>query len=223
MDEEVKTTDEVSDFESKVAKKDTEEKIGENLKMEKAGEKIKAESKGKKQASMKLIFAAMALSMLIAIFWNNLTFLKEIIHSLLNPTAGALLSWNLTWGMMVIVLILTTITTLIQKYTTDQEAIRELKEKQKEISRRAQEHKDNPQKMMEINKEGFPLMGQMFKLSMRAFTYTAIPLILFFRWFVDTFNTLGSPEFFGFLSWFWFYLIFSMIFSSILRKIFKVV
>jgi len=176
-----------------------------------------------KQASMKPVFFVLIISMLIAVFWNSASFISGPIHAILDPTAGALLRWNVTWGMLILVLVLTYITTLVQKYTTDQKTIRELKAKQKEISQRAKEHSHDPQKMMEINKEGFPIMGQLFKLSARAMAYTGVPLILFFRWFVDTFNTMDSPKFFGFLSWFLFYLIFSLIFSSILRKTMDIV
>ena len=63
---------------------------------------------------------------------------------------------------------------------------------------------------------------------MPAMIFTGIPFILFFRWFMDFFTAIeeatGAPvRFFGFLSWFWFYLIFTIIISSVLRKWFDVV
>lgn len=176
-----------------------------------------------KEGSFKPVIIVLGISMIIALFWDSLTFISSPIHAILNPSAGALLSWNVTWGMIIIITILTAITTLIQKYTTDQDTIRELKAKQKEIGERAKAHSHDPQKMMEINKEGFPLMGQLMKLSMRAMAFTGIPLILFFRWFMDIFETMGDPKFFGFLGWIWFYLIGSLIIGSVFRKIFKVV
>jgi uncharacterized membrane protein (DUF106 family) len=59
---------------------------------------------------------------------------------------------------------------------------------------------------------------------MRPLLYTAIPFVLFFRWFADYFSNpfFAAFRFFGFLSWFWFYLIGSIIFSSIFRKVLKV-
>ena len=84
-------------------------------------------------------------------------------------------------------------------------------------------YKDHPEKLMELQKKQFEFIPKTMKLSMRAIVFTGIPFILFFRWFMDFFTAIGDPKFFGFLSWFWFYLIFSIIFSSILRKIFKVV
>jgi uncharacterized membrane protein (DUF106 family) len=74
----------------------------------------------------------------------------------------------------------------------------------------------------ELSMKSLKFVGPMFKLSMRPIIYTAIPIILLFRWFTDYFS-LVDFKFFGFLSWFWFYLLGSIIFSSVLRKVFNVV
>jgi uncharacterized membrane protein (DUF106 family) len=175
-----------------------------------------------KKGSFKPVIIALIISMLIALFWNSLVFLKNFVHAILNPTAGALISWNLHIGMLLIVFILTLITTLIQKYGTDQEALKELKKVQKEAQKEMRECRDDPKKLMELQKKSFESLPQTFKLSMRSFAYTAIPLLLFFRWFMDFFQSINNPKFFGFLGWFLFYLLFSIIFSSILRKALKV-
>ena len=62
------------------------------------------------------------------------------------------------------------------------------------------------------------MMGTQMKLSMRTIVYTGIPFVLFFRWFEDFFLTIGSPKFFGFLGWFWFYFLAILLFSAILKK-----
>jgi hypothetical protein len=72
--------------------------------------------------------------------------------------------------------------------------------------------------MAEYNKKNMEMIPQQFKLNMGSWAYTMIPFVLFFRWFSDYFLVLGNPKFFGFMGWFWFYLISSIIFSSILRK-----
>ena len=89
-------------------------------------------------------------------------------------------------------------------------------------------YKDHPEKVAELSKKQLEFIPKTFKLTSRAVMFTGIPFILFFRWFTDVFTvmevTTGAPiKFFGFLGWFWFYLIFTMVFSSILRKTFKVV
>ena len=180
-------------------------------------------NKEAKEGSFKPIIIVMILSLVIAGFWDSAPFLKNAVHSVLNPSLGVLLNWNLTWGMMLIVLLISVLTTLIQKYATDQETLKEMKKEQKILQEEMKKYRDHPEKLMELQKKQFEFLPKTMKLSMRAIMYTGIPFILFFRWFWDVFTALGEPKFFGFLSWFWFYLIFVMIFSSILRKVFNVV
>ena len=176
-----------------------------------------------KEGSFKGIFIVMIISLLIAFLWNNSSFIKNTAHSVLDPSVGLLLNWNITWGMAIIVLIISVATTLIQKYATDQKTLREMKKEQKSLQEEMKKYREHPEKMMELQKKQMEFIPKMLKISMRPVIYTAIPLILFFRWFMDFFTTAGDPKFFGFLSWFWFYLILSLIFSSILRKLLKVV
>ena len=176
-----------------------------------------------KEGSFKGIFIVMIISLMIAFFWESISWIRNGAHAILNPTAGVLLDWNLTMGMLVIVLFIAILMTLIQKYATDQKTLREMKKEQKVLQGEIKEAREHPEKMMELQKKQFAFLPRMMKLSMRTMVYTAIPLILFFRWFMDYFDVLGNVKFFGFLSWFWFYLLGSIIFSSILRKIFKVV
>jgi uncharacterized membrane protein (DUF106 family) len=171
-----------------------------------------------KQGSFKPIIIALMISMAIAIFWDSFKPIRNAVHLVLDPSLGWLLNWNLTIGMLIIVGILSLITTIIQKYTTDQKSLRDIKSQQKALQEEMKKHKDNPQKLMELQKKSFEFIPQTFKLSMGAMVYTAIPLILFFRWFMDYFTLAGDPKFFGFMGWIWFYLIGSIIFSSIYRK-----
>ena len=182
-------------------------------------------SKNKKESGFGIIFLVMLASMLIALFWDKMPFIKNSVNAILIPSAGALITWNLNLGMLIIVFILTLVITLIQKYATDQETLKELKKEQKEIQKEMKKFKHHPEKVIELQRKNFESVPKMMKLSMRGIIFTAVPLILFFRWFSDFFNTLGNPKFLGFdwMSWFWFYIIFSMIFSSILRKILDVV
>src|SRR3989344_815419 len=164
----------------------------------------------------------MIVSLIIAVMWDSLRLVKDSVHSALDPSAGALLNWNTTWGMLIIILILSIITTLLQKYTTDQATLRELRKQQKEIQKEIKKHRDNPQKVMELQRSSLPASMKMMQLSMRSAFYTIIPFILLFRWFLDYFATIPDFRFFGFISWFWFYLIFAIIFGSIQRKMFNV-
>jgi uncharacterized membrane protein (DUF106 family) len=198
-------------------------------KVETPQEKVKEVFSGKnKEGSFKPIIFVMIASMAIAAFWDKIPFIKESVHSVLNPSAGWLLTWNLEWGMILIVLFISLFTTLVQKYATDQKAIRELRKEQKILQEEMKKYKENPAKVAELSKKQLEFIPRTFKLTSRSIMFTGIPFILFFRWFNDFFANMeiiaGEPiKFFGFMSWFWFYLVFVMIFSSILRKTMKVV
>ena len=175
-----------------------------------------------KEGGWGLIFLILTASIIIATLWNSFPLFKENAHAILNPTAGKLLEWNLNYGMIAIVFLITLIMTFVQKYATDQATLKELKDEQKKIQEETKKFKDHPEKLLELQKKQMEFFPIMMKHSMRPIIYTGIPIVLFFRWFMDVFTEMGNPKFFGIFSWFWFYLILSIIFSIILRKVFKV-
>jgi len=175
-----------------------------------------------KEGSFKPLIIILFISLGIASLWNTFPIIKDSVHKILDPSAGALLNWNITYGFLVLIFILTLITTLAQKYLTDQKTMREMKAEQKKLSDEMKKFRHDPEKMMELQKEFTKFMMPMMKLGMRPMVFTGVPLILFFRWFMDIFTTMGNPKFWIF-SWFWFYLIMSIVISSILRKFLKVV
>ena len=179
--------------------------------------------KSAKEGSMKTFFIVMLVSLAIASLWEPVPIIKNTVHAILNPSAGALLSWNLTGGFLILILIVSFLTVIIQKYTTDQDTLKEIRKEQKILQEEMKKYRDNPQKMMELNKKSMEFIPKTMKLTTRSIAYTAIPLILLFRWFMDIFVELGNPKFFNFFSWFWFYLISFMVLSSVIKKILKVV
>jgi len=94
--------------------------------------------------------------------------------------------------------------------------MKEIKEKQKRLKEEMKIHKDNPQKMMEINKQMMEDFPKQMKQSMKISVITIIPLLLLFNWLRPTFTqtTLAT-------NWIWWYIIASLIFSIVLRKVFK--
>ena len=169
-----------------------------------------------------LLMIVMIVSTVIALLWDEIPFISNTVHFALNPTFGYILNINLTIGFLFITFLITLLTTLVQKYTTDQEALKQLKEDQKKLQEEMKMHTNDPSKVMELQKKQFENFPKTFDLTMKPLLYTAIPFILLIRWFSDIFKNLGDPRFFGFLSWLWFYIIFSLIFNIILRKILKV-
>jgi len=169
---------------------------------------------------MKGIFIVMIASLAIANFWNKVPIISDSVHLVLDPSAGALLNWNATLGLFIFSAALALILTLIQKYTTDQETLRELKKEQKMLQEQMKEFKEHPEKIMELQKKQFAIFPKTMGITMRPIIYTSIPMILFFRWFYDYFADFPT-KILG-MHWLLAYFIFSMILTSVFRKVFDV-
>ena len=128
-----------------------------------------------KEGGYKGIVIVMLISLAIAFFWDSFSFIKNTVTSIFDPTAGILLNWNITWGMIIIVIIISIFMTIVQKYATDQETLRELKKEQKILGNEMKKYRDNPEKMLELQKKQFEFIPQTMKLSMRPIIYTGIP------------------------------------------------
>lgn len=176
-----------------------------------------------KETNLGLLFIFLSIPLGIALLWDIFPVVGNTAHFLLDPTAGYLLEVNKTYGFLFIIAVLSLFTTLIQKYATDQKTLKELKKEQKIIQGEMKKYKEHPEKLKELQMEQFKFIPKTMMLSMRALAFTGVPIILFFRWFSDVFSSMENPLFFGFFSWFWFYLLGFIVFSSIFRKIFDVV
>ncbi|MEK6897755.1 MAG: EMC3/TMCO1 family protein [Nanoarchaeota archaeon] len=168
-------------------------------------------------------FLLMGVSLIIASSWDKFPAVKNFVDGILNPTAGMLINWNPTIGSLFVFFLIALVSTVTQKYLTDQETLRELRKEQKEINEEIKKYRDNPKKSMELQSSLMPTTMKMMEINMKGSAFTIIPMILLFRWFMEIFLELGNPVFFGFLSWFWFYLLSLISFSIILRKVLNVV
>ena len=104
----------------------------------------------KKEGSFKPIIFIMIASLALAYFWDKFDFIKDSVHAVLTPTAGWLLDLNLTGGMLLIVFLISLFTTLVQKYATDQKALKELRKEQKILQDEMKKYKEHPEKMAEF-------------------------------------------------------------------------
>ena len=170
---------------------------------------------------MHIMMIAMIVPLLIASLWNSVPQIKDTVHAVLDPSFGFLLDWHIVFGMLIVVFIITLISTLVQKYCTDQVALKQIKDEQKALQEEMKKYKDHPEKMLEFQKKQLEIIPKTFDLTMKPLLYTIIPFILFFKWFGDYF-LLNPYKYFGFMNWIFFYIIASIFISSILRKIMKV-
>jgi len=180
------------------------------------------DNKGK-EGSFKPIIIVMIFIFAIASFWNSFPVIKNSVHYILDPLIGPLLDWNIFYGLVLTTLIISFFATIIQKYTTDQKTLKELRKEQKILQEEMKKYKEHPEKLIALQKKQFEFLPKTMKLSMRALIFTGIPFILFFRWFGDYFTVIGNPDIFLSMGWFGTYFVFTILFSSILRKILKVV
>ncbi len=119
-------------------------------------------------------------------------------------------------SIVVISFVITLLITIVSHFMTDKELMRGIKEKQKKLREEMKLHKENPQKMMEINKQMMEDFPTQMKQSMKISLVTLVPLLIFFGWLKNIFDQTAIAS-----NWIWWYIIASLIFSLILRKWFK--
>lgn len=119
-------------------------------------------------------------------------------------------------SIILISLVITFLSMLVTKYFTDQVELKRLKDKQKECQAKIKATKDQKQ-IMDYQKEMMACSMEMMKHSFKPMFITFIPFIILFYFIRNTFTTtsLGGH-------WIWYYIIASLIFSLILRKVLKI-
>ena len=127
-------------------------------------------------------------------------------------------------GIIFISFVLSMISTLAWKYLTDQILLKSLREKSSSMREDFKKYKNDPKKMAELNskmtKENFEIMKLQYKQSIKPMIATLIPFAFVFIWIRKTYEPFGAV-FLG-LGGIWTYIIFSIVFSMILRKVMKV-
>lgn len=179
---------------------------------------------------MNTLFIVLAISLLVASLWNSVPIIKDGVHAILDPSTGYLLNWNLNIGFIIIIILFVLLTTILQKYFTDQATLKRIKEEQKVVQEEMKKYREHPEKLMELQKKSMELISQSMPIAMRPAMFTSIPFILFFRWFGDYFADVDA-KIFGIFStqgvwlfpkWVWAYILSSIVISMILRKVMKV-
>ncbi len=181
----------------------------------------------KQNRGLLIYFAVLIVSLYIAGQWDaehfgQKAFIKTAIGSILDPTLGVLMKIDIPlvkapiFGFIIIVALTSLILTLAQKYLSNQAELKELKKEQKILQEEMKKYKSDPAKLAELNKKQLEFIPKTFNLTMKPLMYTSVPIILLFRWFGDYLH----PIFGGW--WILYYLVGSLIFSSIFRKVLDV-
>lgn len=104
-----------------------------------------------------------------------------VFDNLLNPVLGPLLKLPSLLAMVILAFLISLIITLIQKYATNQNRMKQIKEEMKSFQNRIKEEKD-PNEKMKLQKESMKLPMEQMRHSMKSMMYTFIPIILIFGW-----------------------------------------
>lgn len=117
--------------------------------------------------------------------------------------------------------LITLVSTLLMMKFTDQEHIKSLKKRQKELQKeiKACKQKNDSCGMEKLNKEAMEIAMKLMKssFSLKQLLVTAIPFILVIQWMRDFY---GGES--GVLSsWFWWYLGSALVLGNVYRKLFK--
>ncbi len=127
-------------------------------------------------------------------------------------------------GIIIISFVLSVLSTVSWKYLTDQVLLKDIRERMKGGHAKLKEHKDNPEKLKELNskmaKENIDAMKVQWKQSIKPMLVTMVPFAFAFIWIRKTYEPFG--EIFLSFGGIGAYIIFSIVFSMILRKVMKV-
>jgi len=105
-----------------------------------------------------------------------------MFENFLNPIFNPLLALPMIWVVVIMALFITLVITLIYKFTTNQNLMKELKNEMKELQKETKELKSQPAKMMEVQKRAMQTNMKYMSHSMRSTLFTFIPIILIFGW-----------------------------------------
>lgn len=147
-----------------------------------------------------------------------------IIDSIFNFLFGWAVAISPLVGIIFVSFVLSLLSTLSWKYLTDQILLKELREKTKALHAQVKNNKDNPAKLKEINskmaKENLESLKLQYKQSIKPMIATLIPFAFAFSWIRN--NSAFQADIFLSFGGVGSYIIFSIIFSMILRKAMKV-
>lgn len=118
--------------------------------------------------------------------------------------------------IILISVLVTLFMTLITKYTTNQNRMKELKKIQKACQIKLKDSKGDMKKQQEIQKEMMDCSMELMKHSFKPMLITFIPLLILIWWVRGVYTGVLS-------GWIWYYILASVVSSLIFRKVFNVV
>lgn len=118
------------------------------------------------------------------------------------------------YSLAVFSAVVTLVSTLVTKWLTNQEHLKSLKERQKQIQKDLKKCKPGEKLFEELQAEMIQISMTMMKSSFKPLLITFVPFILLLGWIRKTYTPILP-------GWIWYYLGISIVASLIYRKIFK--
>tara|TARA_Y100000310_G_C20702941_1_gene831754 strand:+ start:4748 stop:5215 length:468 start_codon:yes stop_codon:yes gene_type:complete len=153
-----------------------------------------------------------------------------VLENFFDWLFAPLLKFGDGFGVLLISILLTLLTTIFYKLFTDQEMMKSLKAELKHLQKEMKTLKDDPDKFMKVQKKAMEKNLTYMKHSMKPTLFTFIPLILIFGWLKHTFTDAGDIVNWGFniplfgtgLGWLGTYFFSAVVSSIFIRKLLKV-
>jgi uncharacterized membrane protein (DUF106 family) len=112
---------------------------------------------------------------------------QAVIDAIFNPVFGWMLNIPPILAIIILATILALVSTLLQKYLTDQAKMRRLRDDTKKYQEQMKKVKDDPAKMMKIQEKIMPIQIDLMKESFKPLLVTLIPFLLVFFWLSNHF------------------------------------
>ena len=103
-------------------------------------------------------------------------------ENFLDPVFGPLLNLPPLLSVTILSLLISLIIIIIYKYTTNQKLMKQLKDDLKSHQDEMKKNKDNPDKMLSIQKQAMDSNMKYMMQSMKSTLFTFIPIIIIFGW-----------------------------------------
>lgn len=143
-----------------------------------------------------------------------------VLDNFFNGIFGWAINISPLFGITFVAASITLLTTIVYKYATDQKAIKAIRDELKEIQTQMKTEKDNPEKVMQLQKTMWAKNMESMKHNFKPMLITFLPIVIIFNWMRITFAPFGDLLWtFG---WFGTYFVITLVLSFALRKLLKV-
>lgn len=105
-----------------------------------------------------------------------------VFEHLLDSVFAPLLNLPTLLAVLILSFLISLLVTVVYKFTTDQNLMRDLKQEMKDFQKQIKELRNEPQKAMEVQKKSMQTNLKYMSHSMKSTLYSILPIIIIFSW-----------------------------------------